>query len=168
MRVFRLRSVVLLSVLLFLMWHAWSGKIDKNERLQRKWKNLIKEKVEQVEESTEDYEDDKDYQYEEQRSSSSFTSTSRSVSSASENVSEDNPKPITAPVLSVNMTSEDIATEVEEFLAENKLRKETIARECRNFISESKTTGGYRRIIAKTVQARRPRAQMFTIDPRRR
>ena len=107
------------------------------------------------------------YKDDEQRSSSSFTPTSRSMSCASENLSEENlPIPITEPPPSTNLTSEDIASEVEEFLAENTLRKETIARECRKFISESKT--GYRRIIAKTVQTRRPRAQMFTIDPRKR
>ena len=144
--------------LLFLMWYCWPAKKGKSQSLNKVMEN--------TEKSRDYYDYDTDG---EQRSSSSFTSPSRSASSATENLSkEDLPKPITEPIPSKNLTSDDIATEVEEFLAENTIRKDTIVKECRNFVSDSKSTGGYRRIIAKTMQARKPRAQMFTIDPRRR
>lgn len=152
MRVFKLRYVLSVG-LLFLIWYCWPVRQGKQHGLSK------------VLENSQDY---YDYDTEgEQRSSSSFTSPSRSAASSIYSAPEDLTKPITEPIPSKNLTSDDIATEVEEFLAENKIRKDTIAKECRSFVSESKSTGGYRRIIAKTMQARKPRAQMFTIDPRR-
>ena len=106
------------------------------------------------------------YRENQQRSSSSFVSPSRSLSSVVDK--EDLPKAVTEPPTSNNLTSDDIATEVEEYLAENRKRKDTMATQCRSFVSESREKGGYLRIVAKTMQARRPRAQMFSIDPRKR
>ena len=52
-----------------------------------------------------------------------------------------------------------------EFIEENNMRKQMISDQCRAFIQESR---GQQRLIARTVQQRRPRAQMFTVVPRKK
>ena len=161
MRIYQLRSVLGSTALVILLWYFWPRKLNRNQRLQKQYQNIVRK----INIKSEEY--NKHYEYDVLRSSYSFSAPSKSFSSSSKNLSKkDLPKPKTEPPPRVNITSEEIATEVGEFLAENKLRKDKIFEECKNFISESKT--GFRRIIAKTVQSRSPRAQMFTIDPRRR
>lgn len=160
MRIYQLRSVLGSTALVILLWYFWPRKLNRNQRLQKQYQNIVRK----INIKSEEY--NKHYEYDVLRSSYSFSAPSKSFSSSLKNLSkEDLPKPKTEPPPRVNITSEEIATEVGEFLAENKLRKDKIFEECKNFISESKT--GFRRIIAKTVQSRSPRAQMFTIDPRR-
>jgi len=63
------------------------------------------------------------------------------------------------------MSQEAIDTEVTAYLAENTLRKQLVADECRKFRANS--SSGYQRLVARTMAGRTPRAHAFTIVPRR-
>ena len=150
MRLYQFRSILFSGSLLFLLWylqplHVINNKLDR-----------IKTGVKREQFSTTN-----------QISSSSFTSSSETVSSAAK-VENDDEKAVTESVPIVNISKADIESEVSEFLTENLQRKQDLEVQCKNFFNETKATGGYRRLVAKTVQSRKPRAQMFTVDAKRR
>ena len=60
-------------------------------------------------------------------------------------------------------TDPAIAAEVAEYLAENTARRAAVRAACSALLAA--TGPGYSRLVARTVRTRRPRAQMFTVDP---